>query len=199
VRKALLAVLTLAAFGAVACGYADPYAGNPAVANESPGPSASPSVAPGADDFNAGGGVDSCSGTAQPPCITYPDGLRVVDLKAGTGDVAKAGQNAEVQYTGWLTNGHPFDSSRQPGRSSFTFQLGKSQVISGWDEGVAGMKVGGKRKLIIPGALAYGAQGQTDQQTGQTIIPPNATLVFDVELISLKPGPSPSPSPSPSK
>jgi FKBP-type peptidyl-prolyl cis-trans isomerase len=130
--------------------------------------------------------------------VTYPDGLKVIDLKVGTGDVAKAGMNAEVQYTGWLTDGHQFDSSRQVGRSPFTFQVGASQVIGGWDEGVPGMKVGGKRKLIIPSALGYGANGQTDQTTGATIIPPNATLVFDIELISLKPGPSPTPSPSPS-
>jgi hypothetical protein len=196
VKKALLGVLTLAAFAAAACGYADPYAGNPPVANESPGPAGLPSASPGADDFNAGGGLTSCLRTAQPPCITYPDGLKVIDLTVGTGDVAKSGQNAEVQYTGWLTNGQQFDSSRQPGRTSFTFQIGQSQVIGGWDEGVPGMKIGGKRKLIIPAALGYGTQGQTNQQTGVTIIPPNATLVFDIELISLKPGPSPSPSPS---
>ena len=197
-KGALLAGITVTAFAAVACGYSDPYAGSPPIANESPGPSASASVAPGADDFNEGGGLQSCLRTAQPPCVTYPDGLKVIDLKVGTGDVAKAGMNAEVQYTGWLTDGHQFDSSRQLGRSPFTFQVGASQVIGGWDEGVPGMKVGGKRKLIIPSALGYGANGQTDQTTGATIIPPNATLVFDIELISLKPGPSPTPSPSPS-
>jgi FKBP-type peptidyl-prolyl cis-trans isomerase len=121
-----------------------------------------------------------------------------VDLKAGTGDAAVKGMNAEVQYTGWLTDGTSFDSSRNPGRTTFTFQIGQSQVIAGWDEGVPGMKVGGKRKLIIPAALAYGASGQTDPNTGAAIIPPNAMLVFDIELISLKPGPSPTPSPSPS-
>lgn len=130
--------------------------------------------------------------------MTYPDGLQVIDLTVGTGDVAKKGENATVQYTGWLTNCHPFDSSRQPGRSPFTFQVGQGQVIPGWDEGVPGMKVGGKRKLIIPSQLAYGSQGQTDQSTGATIIPPNATLLFEIELVSLAPGPSPTPSASPS-
>jgi len=128
--------------------------------------------------------------------VTYPDGLKVADLKVGTGEVAQRGQNAEVQYTGWLTDGKSFDSSRQPSRSPFTFQIGQGQVIPGWDEGVPGMKVSGKRCLTIPSALGYGAQGQTDQQTGQTIIPPNATLVFEIELVSVAPGPSPSPSPS---
>jgi FKBP-type peptidyl-prolyl cis-trans isomerase len=103
-----------------------------------------------------------------------------------------------VQYTGWLSpSGKQFDSSRQPGRGPFTVQIGRSQVIEGWDEGIPGMKVGGKRKLIIPGALAYKAQGQTDPQTGAVIIPPNATLVFIVEVLSTAPGPPPSPSPSP--
>ena len=183
---------------AAACGYADPYTSSDPVANESPGPTVSATPSPGLDDFNAGGGLNSCKRTDDPPCITYPDGLRVIDLKVGTGDTAKAGMNAEVQYTGWLTNAQEFDSSRKPGRSTFTFQIGQSQVIGGWDEGVPGMKVGGKRKLIIPPALGYGASGQTDPNTGATIIPGNATLVFDIELISLKPGPSPSPSPSPS-
>ena len=186
-RRTLLAVFALTAFGAAACGYPDPYAGNAPVANESPNPSASPSVSPGADDCNAGTGL---------PTVTYPDGLKIIDLKVGTGEAAKAGENAEVQYTGWLTNCHQFDSSRSPGRTSFTFQIGQSQVIPGWDEGFLGLKVGGKRKLIIPPDLAYGPQGQTDQQTGATVIPPNATLVFVVELLSLKPGPSPSPSPT---
>ena len=190
-RRALLAVLALTAFGAAACGYADPYASTGPVANESPNPSASvaPSVSPGADDCNACGGL---------PAVTYPDGLKIIDLKVGTGAGAKVGQNAEVQYTGWLTDCTLFDSSRSAGRTSFTFQIGQSQVIAGWDEGVPGMKVGGKRKLVIPSDLAYGANGQTDQTTGATIIPPNATLIFEIELVSVKPGPSPSPSPSPS-
>ena len=187
-RRTLLAVFALTTFGAAACGYPDPYASNAPVANESPNPLASPSVSPGADDCNAGTGL---------PAVTYPDGLKIIDLKVGTGAAAKAGENAEVQYTGWLTNCHQFDSSRSPGRTSFTFQIGQSQVIPGWDEGFLGLKVGGKRKLIIPPDLAYGAQGQTDQQTGATVIPANATLVFVVELLSLKPGPSPSPSPTP--
>src|SRR5258707_6012237 len=106
--------------------------------------------------------------------------------------------NVTVQYTGWLsTGGKPFDTSRQEGRQAFTVQIGAGQVIAGWDEGIPGMKVGGKRKLIIPPALGYGARGQQDQQSGAYIIPPNETLVFEVEVLSLKPGPSPSPIPTP--
>src|SRR5438552_969401 len=187
VRRLVLAGFLLTAFAAAACGYSDPYAGAPPVANESPGPSSAASVSPGADDFN------TCN-TAKG--VTYPDGLQIADLKVGTGDTAIKGENTEVQYSGWLTDGHLFDSSRQAGRGSFTIQIGVGQVITGWDEGVPGMKVGGKRCLKIPGALAYGAQGQTDQTTGATIIPPNATLVFEIELLSVKPGPSPTPSPS---
>ena len=188
-RSSLLAVLALAAFAAAACGYPDPYAGSPPVANESPGPTTAPSASPGVDDFNV------CKSTAG---ITYPDGLKVADLNVGTGAAAVKGENATMQYTGWLTDGTSFDSSRQAGRSAFTFQIGQAQVIGGWDEGVPGMKIGGKRCLTIPPALGYGAQGQTNQQTGATVIPPNATLIFAVELTALAPGPSPSPSPSPS-
>ncbi|TMD76538.1 MAG: hypothetical protein E6I82_03400, partial [Chloroflexi bacterium] len=116
-KRTLLALAGLVAFAATACGYSDPYAGTPPIANESPGPSATPSVSPGADDFN------TCR---QASGVTYPDGLKVADLKVGTGEVAKRGQNATVQYTGWLTDGHSFDSSRQPGRTTFTFQIGES-------------------------------------------------------------------------
>lgn len=188
-RSLLLAGITLTAFAAASCGYADPYAGAPPVANESPGALATPSVSPGADDFT------TCYNAKG---VTYPDGLTVTDLKAGTGDTAKTGMNAEVQYTGWLTTGHSFDSSRQPGRATFTFQIGQGQVIGGWDEGLPGMKVAGKRCLKIPPALGYGVQGQTDQTTGAVVIPPNATLIFEIELVSVKPGPSPTPTPSPS-
>lgn len=188
-RRSLLTVLTVAAFAATACGYPDPYASTGPVANESPGPSSSPVVAPGTDDFNAGAGL---------PVITFPDGLKFIELKVGTGEAAKKGENVTVQYTGWLsTGGTPFDSSRNPGRTAFTVQLGAGQVIPGWDEGIPGMLVGGKRKLIIPPALGYGSQGQSDPNTGAVVIPGNATLVFEVELIAVAPGPSPSPVPTP--
>ena len=188
-RRTLLGALILTAFAAAACGYPDPYAGSPPVANESPAPSGAVNATPGADDISV------CKSVS---VVTYPDGLKVGEVKVGAGASAKSGENAEVQYTGWLTDGHSFDSSRQTGRQSFTFQIGQQQVIGGWDEGLPGMKVGGKRCLTIPSALGYGAQGQTDQTTGATIIPPNATLIFEIELVSVAPGPSPSPSPSPS-
>ena len=189
-KRGLVAVAALGVLAA-ACGYADPYASNGPVANESPGPSASAAGSPGS--------VDNCNDGSGLPAVTYPDGLKLIDLKVGTGAVAVKSDDATVQYTGWLTScGKPFDTSRQPGRTPYQFQIGQGNVIPGWDEGVVGMKVGGKRKLVIPPELAYGAQGQTDQSTGATIIPANATLVFDVELTAVAPGPSPSPSPSPS-
>ncbi|HEY4888590.1 MAG TPA: FKBP-type peptidyl-prolyl cis-trans isomerase [Candidatus Dormibacteraeota bacterium] len=190
VRKGLLAAIPLAALAVAACGYPDPYTSTGPVANESPLPAAAPSPSPGTDDFNAGAGL---------PVVTYPDGLKYIELTVGTGTAAQSGDNITVQYTGWLsTGGQPFDSSRQAGRTPFTVQIGRGQVIPGWDEGIPGMKIGGKRKLIIPGALAYGTAGQTDPNTGAVIIPPNATLIFDVELLGTAPGPSPSPVPSPS-
>ena len=185
-RRALVAVLALTAFAAAACGYSDPYTSTGPVANESPGTAPSPS--PGTDDFNAGAGL---------PVVTYPNGLKYIDLTAGTGDIAIKGENTTMQYTGWLSTGVKFDSSRDRNNQPFTFQLGRSQVILGWDQGIPGMKVGGKRKLIIPPALGYGANGQTDQTTGRVIIPGNATLVFEVELTALAPGPSPTPVPTP--
>lgn len=188
-RRLVLVLIPITAVTVAACGYPDPYSSTGPVANESPGASAVVSPSPGTDDFNAGAGLS---------VITFPDGLKYVDLTVGNGDVAQSGENVTVQYTGWLSTGTMFDSSRQPGRGAFTVQIGQGQVIAGWDEGIPGMKVGGKRKLIIPSALGYGTAGQTDQTTGTVIIPPNATLVFEVELLSLAPGPSPSPIPSPS-
>ena len=110
--------------------------------------------------------------------IVTASGLKYVDLKVGEGDEAKAGKVVEVHYTGWLENGTKFDSSHDRGEP-LKFKLGVGQVIKGWDEGVAGMRVGGKRKLIIPAALGYGKQGAGG------VIPPNANLVFEVELLSL--------------
>jgi FKBP-type peptidyl-prolyl cis-trans isomerase len=136
------------------------------------------------DNFNDGIGFQ---------VVTYPDGLKFIDLKVGTGAVAVPGKNVTVEYTGWLSDGTKFDSSR--GRAPFTFILGQGHVIPGWDEGLQGMKVGGKRKLIIPPALGYGSAGQTDQTTGAQVIPPNATLTFDVELIKVAEPPPPSPTP----
>jgi FKBP-type peptidyl-prolyl cis-trans isomerase len=106
--------------------------------------------------------------------------LKKEDIKVGTGAVAEAGKSVTVHYTGWLTDGKKFDSSKDHGQP-FTFQLGAGQVIKGWDQGVAGMKVGGQRKLTIPPSLGYGAAG-----AGGGLIPPNATLVFEVELLDVK-------------
>ncbi len=105
--------------------------------------------------------------------------LQKEDLVVGTGDEAVTGKRVDVHYTGWLTDGTKFDSSVDRGKP-FTFQLGAGMVIKGWDEGVAGMRVGGKRKLTIPPELGYGARGAGG------VIPPGATLVFDVELLGVK-------------
>jgi FKBP-type peptidyl-prolyl cis-trans isomerase len=106
------------------------------------------------------------------------DSLVVKDEVLGEGPAAKSGDVVTVDYTGWLTDGTKFDSSLD-GNEPFTFVLGRQQVIAGWDQGVAGMKVGGKRKLTIPPDLGYGAQGAGG------VIPPNATLVFEVELLQI--------------
>ncbi len=106
---------------------------------------------------------------------TTPSGLRITDLEVGSGAEAIAGQTVTVNYRGSLTNGKEFDSSY--GRGPFSFRLGGGQVIQGWDEGVAGMKVGGKRRLVIPPDLGYGSRGAGG------VIPPDATLIFEVELL----------------
>ena len=103
--------------------------------------------------------------------------LEIVDLVVGQGAEAKAGQKVSVHYTGTLTNGQKFDSSI--GRGPFQFKLGAGMVIQGWDQGVAGMKIGGKRKLTIPPELGYGSRGFPGA------IPPNSTLIFEVELLAV--------------
>ncbi len=108
-----------------------------------------------------------------------PDGLKYTDDQVGSGTEAQTGKTVSVHYTGWLLDGTKFDSSRDR-NAPFTFPLGRGQVIKGWDEGVAGMKVGGKRTLVIPPDLGYGARGAGG------VIPPNATLKFEVELLDVK-------------
>lgn len=112
--------------------------------------------------------------------VTLPDGLRYTDLVLGKGTLPKTGQTVKVHYVGTLTSGKKFDSSRDRGQP-FSFALGEGQVIPGWDEGVATMRVGGRRKLVIPPKLGYGEAG-----AGGGTIPPNATLVFDIELLGVE-------------
>ncbi len=125
--------------------------------------------------------TDDASAQSKP--VTTSSGLQMVDTQPGTGASPKAGQTAVVHYTGYLNDngkkGKKFDSSVDRGQP-FEFPIGQGRVIKGWDEGVASMKVGGKRTLIIPPALGYGAQGAGG------VIPPNATLIFDVELLGVK-------------
>ncbi|MDQ6790954.1 MAG: FKBP-type peptidyl-prolyl cis-trans isomerase [Candidatus Dormibacteraeota bacterium] len=181
-----LAVLVAgAALLLAGCGYPD------ATANSGPAATTqqtTPTPLAGSDNFNEGSG--------QQP-TTFPDGLQFIDLKVGTGPAAAPGDTVRVHYTGWLANGNKFDSSRDRGQP-FDVTLGQGQVIPGWDEGIPGMKVGGRRKLIIPPALAYGDQGQPPT------IPAKATLYFTVELVAItahaspSPGTSSSPAPTPS-
>ena len=148
-------LLTLVLLSLLACGKSD-RKGEPATAGFSPSL-----------------GVDTAAMTKT------PSGLRYQDLTQGQGGEAKAGKTVSVHYTGWLPNGEKFDSSRDRNQP-FEFTLGAGQVIAGWDEGVAGMKVGGRRKLVIPPALGYGTAGAPPD------IPPGATLVFDVELVDVR-------------
>ena len=183
VARPLLLALAVGVLAA-GCGYADPSAtgsGGPQAgttiptATPSPSPSVSPS--PGGDDFSAGTGL---------PVVTLPDGLKYIDILAGSGKQPAKGDTISVQYTGWLSNGTKFDSSRDRGTPA-SFRIGVGAVIPGWDEAVITMKIGGKRKLILPPALGYGAAGQPP------VIPANSTLIFTVELLSAAPTPSPSP------
>ena len=111
--------------------------------------------------------------------VTTASGLKYIELQEGTGATPQTGQTVEVHYIGTLENGTKFDSSRDRGKP-FSFKIGTGQVIKGWDEGLSTMKVGGRRQLIIPSELGYGARGAGG------VIPPNSTLIFDVELISVK-------------
>lgn len=135
------------------------------------------------------GGEVAITGTTAPAAaqaakaMTTPSGLQITDTKVGSGPSPKPGQICVMHYTGWLyqngAKGKKFDSSLDRGQP-FEFAIGKRQVIGGWDEGVASMKVGGKRTLVIPPDLGYGARGAGG------VIPPNATLIFDVELLAVK-------------
>jgi peptidylprolyl isomerase len=125
----------------------------------------------------------ACLGLAQPGCadkdlVKTPSGLRYKDLRVGEGKAAQNGDTVEVIYTGWLLDGKQFDSNVDG--KPLVVTIGKSQMIPGWHEGLVGMKAGGKRKLIIPPDLAYGTAGSGKD------IPPNATLVFEVELLKLR-------------
>ena len=123
--------------------------------------------------------------TSAPTKVTGPgvktdSGLQYWDIRVGTGQAAKEGSHVRVHYTGWLTNGKRFDSSVDAG-TPFDFTIGNGEVIKGWEEGVAGMRVGGKRQLRIPPSLAYGAAGTPDGT-----IPPSATLIFDIQLLGVQ-------------
>ena len=118
-------------------------------------------------------------GATMSQTTTTASGLQYEDIKLGEGEPATAGKTVSVHYTGWLTDGKKFDSSKDRGQP-FDFPLGGGRVIKGWDEGVQGMKVGGVRKLTIPASLAYGSRGAGG------VIPPDATLVFEVELLKIR-------------
>lgn len=186
-----LAAAAVAALVVAGCGYPDPTpTGGPVagVAENTPTPAA------GGDDFHEGDGKTP---------VKFPDGLQIIDLKVGTGQLVPAGATVTVQYTGWLSNGTQFDTSRQASREPLCAILVSTQqtvgnctpVIPGWNEGVPGMSVGGKRKMILPPDLGYGARGQPP------VIPANSTLVFTVEVLSIvttatPPPATPSPSPT---
>jgi FKBP-type peptidyl-prolyl cis-trans isomerase len=138
-----------------------------------------PACASSGDQPGSTGGFAAELGIDTTKMAAMPSGLRYQDVTQGQGAEAVAGRSVTVHYTGWLPDGKKFDSSRDHGQP-FTFALGAGQVIAGWDQGVQGMRVGGRRKLVIPPDLGYGAGGAPPD------IPPAATLVFDVEVLEVK-------------
>ena len=144
---------------------------------EDPNPSLFTMASDSSPDQIAAGAADLGGDLVAAQERTTPSGLRITDLVIGDGPEATAGESVSVNYRGTLENGKEFDSSY--GRGPFSFPLGAGRVIKGWDEGVAGMQVGGKRKLVIPPDLAYGERGAGG------VIPPNATLIFEVELLKI--------------
>jgi FKBP-type peptidyl-prolyl cis-trans isomerase len=173
-RRLLVCIALVASFVlVVACGGSEKQTTAPSV---TPKASATqPSGTPNAAATEAGGGPPPVSAE---PTVTA-SGLKIIETKVGTGDEAQKGKTVSVHYTGWLADGTKFDSSLDRGQP-LSFVLGAGQMIPGFDEGVAGMKVGGERRLIIPPDLAYGAQGRPPK------IPANAELTFDVQLVSVQ-------------
>lgn len=177
--RGFLAATALAAVVA-ACG--SDALPTPAVSSPAPGATGSgaSAAAAAASCPTASPGATSDNFTRPVALTTTADGLQYGDITVGTGAQPRKGSNLTVQYTGWLGDGTLFDSSRSAGRTPFSFVIGATppNVIQGWDEGLLSMHVGGKRRLVIPAKLAYGSQGQG-------CIPANATLTFDVELLSV--------------
>lgn len=168
-------VVAAALFAIAACkspSAETPKASEPAAA-AAPQDKAAPAAVPAAEKKEVPVAANLTAGAS---AVTTPSGLKYEDMKVGEGAAPAVGQRVKVHYTGWLTDGKKFDSSVDRGQP-FTFALGRGMVIKGWDEGVASMKIGGKRKLFIPPELGYGARGAGG------VIPPNATLVFEVELL----------------
>jgi len=166
---ALLGGAALLAFLAAGC---NSYGGNTPKSAETPTTTATTTTPP-SDTPPATTAPDAAAGKE----VTLAGGLKYTDLKVGDGDIAEAGMTATVHYTGWLTDGTKFDSSVDRGQP-FPFRIGAGNVIKGWDQGVVGMRIGGKRHLVIPPDMGYGPNGMGP-------IPPNSTLVFDVELLGL--------------
>jgi FKBP-type peptidyl-prolyl cis-trans isomerase len=169
---ASLAILTFYASGVLGCSKLTEPPKNEAVLGEIAKPAATVDAKPALKPSAAP------TPSAQ-PALDPNAKLEIKDIVVGKGAEAKAGDTVKVHYVGTLSSGEEFDASKKHGTEPFTFDLGKGRVIKGWDEGVAGMKVGGKRKLTIPPHLGYGARGAGPK------IPPNSTLVFEVELVEI--------------
>ena len=176
-RNLVLVTMVLISFMLIGCSSAPKTeetqpAAQPAPTAQAPEPAKAPAESPTPE-------AATKTAPAGPKTIATSSGLKYQDLVVGKGSLPTAGKRVRVHYTGWLTDGTKFDSSVDR-NTPFDFALGRGEVIPGWDEGVASMRVGGKRKLTIPPQLAYGSRGAGG------VIPPNATLVFEVELLAVQ-------------